>query len=237
MDMVYIAHDVLPDAIETTIRSFSGWENLKGFNVTIPHKEAVAALIDVKCPITSRIGVVNTVARSKEGLLFGYNTDGIGALQAIGDVKNAKCLVIGAGGAGRAIIDALITHGAAHVYILNRSKARTEKIFDLFKGNNIGGYTDGVLPSIDVVVQATPIAEEIPFGLDLSRLKKGVRCLESVMRPTLFFEQAASLGLDAIPGYAMLYYQTKENFGLLTGMDVEEKLVKEAFKEVGYIVR
>ncbi len=237
LDMVYISHDVLPDAIKSTIKSFAGWENLGGFNVTIPHKEAVAEIVDVKCPITSRVGVVNTVVRSKEGVLFGYNTDGIGALQAIGDVKGAKCLIIGAGGASRAIIDAFVTNGAERVYILNRSKDRTDKVINLFKKEKVSAYIDEVLPDVDVVVQVTPIAEEIPFDLDLTRLKKGTRCLETVMRPTLFFEQAASLGLDTIPGYAMLYYQTKKNFGFLTGLDIEDETVREAFKEVGYIVR
>ncbi|MCD6570220.1 MAG: shikimate dehydrogenase [Deltaproteobacteria bacterium] len=237
LDMVYIAHDVTTDAINTTIRCFAGWENLGGFNVTIPHKETVADLLDIRCPVTSRIGVVNTVVRLKDGRLCGYNTDGIGALRALGDVYGTKCLVIGAGGAARAIIDALIHGEADYIYILNRSESRTNKALKPFKKEKIGIYTPEILDNIDIVVQTTPITDKIPFGLDLTRLKKGARCLEAVMWPTAFFNKAFSLGLEVIPGYAMLYNQTKRNFRLFTGMDIADTVIKAAFKQVGYAIK
>ncbi|MEA3222985.1 MAG: shikimate dehydrogenase [Thermodesulfobacteriota bacterium] len=237
LDMVYIAHDVIPDAINATIRYFAGWENLGGFNVTIPHKETVAHLLDTRCPVTSRIGVVNTVVRLEDGTFCGYNTDGIGALHALGDVHGARCLVIGAGGAAKAIIDALIHGGADFIYLLNRSESRADKVIKLFKKEKTGEYADDVLDSVDIVVQATPITDTVPFGLDLGRIKKKARCLETAMRPTAFADKASSLGLEVIPGYAMLYNQTKRNFRLFTGMDVADDVIKTAFKQVGYVAK
>jgi shikimate dehydrogenase len=82
LDMVYIAQDVLPEAVPAVVKSFSGWSNLGGFNVTVPYKETVATLVNSLCEVSSRIGVVNTVVRNEDGRLSGYNTDGFGAVKA-----------------------------------------------------------------------------------------------------------------------------------------------------------
>ncbi|HQJ09512.1 MAG TPA: shikimate dehydrogenase, partial [Deltaproteobacteria bacterium] len=84
-----------------TIHAYRQWNNLSGFNVTIPHKESVGKLVDKSIAPSDRLGAVNTVVRSPDGTLIGYNTDGIGALRAIGEVKGSHCLMIGAGGAAR----------------------------------------------------------------------------------------------------------------------------------------
>ncbi len=236
LDMVYIAHDVSPDAIPTTVRSFSAWENLGGFNVTVPHKETVAGLLDGKCPITSRIGVVNTVVRLKDSALYGYNTDGIGALNALGDVKGAKCLVLGAGGAGRSIVDALIHGGASSIYILNRSNERVSRAIDIFGEKRVKIFREDVLGDIDVVVQATSLSDTIPFDLNMERIKKGARCLEIVMRKTAFYERALSLGFEVIPGHRMLFGQTRQNFKLFTGIDISADIIKKAFERIGYAI-
>ncbi|MCD6279997.1 MAG: shikimate dehydrogenase [Deltaproteobacteria bacterium] len=236
LDMVYIAHDVSPDALPTTVRALSMWENLGGFNVTVPHKEAVAGFLDGKCPITSRIGVVNTVVRLSDNSLYGYNTDGIGALNALGDVKDLACLVMGVGGAGRSIIDALIHGGASTIYILNRSTDRAMKTIAMFGEEKVKLFSEDVLGDIDVVVQATSLADTMPFDLDMERLKKDARCLEIIMRKTVFYEKALSLGLEVIPGHRMLFGQTRQNFKLFTGIDISPEIIKNAFEHVGYTV-
>jgi shikimate dehydrogenase len=234
LDMAYIAHDVDPNAIQETLEAFQSWNNLGGFNVTIPHKESAAIFLKSMCPVSSRIKAVNTVVRRYDGSFYGYNTDGLGAQKALGSVKGAHCLVIGAGGAARSIVDALVVAGSNHISILNRSEASARALINLFPDEQLSLFDNADLESIDVVVQATPIADHIPFDLDLGRLPKNTRILETVMRPTALTENALEYGLEVIPGYAMLYHQTKKNFNLLTGMELPDMVLKSAFQAVGY---
>jgi shikimate dehydrogenase len=234
LDMAYIAHDVPPGGIVSTIAAYRSWANLGGFNVTVPHKEAVAKLVDKACPPADAIGVVNTVVRSEAGALTAYNTDGMGACRAIGDCRGARCLVVGAGGAARAITDCLIREGAARVSILNRTPGHARALMALFPPEKTGLFAPDELPSLDIVVQATPMADQVPFGLDLCSLRKGTRVLETVMRETALGREASRLGLHLIPGHAMLLHQTKENFVLMTGHAPPDEIVREAFLSVGY---
>lgn len=233
LDMVYIAHDVSPGALSSTVDACRSWENLGGFNVTVPHKEAAAKLVDEARPPADAIGAVNTVTRSAQGKLTGYNTDGMGAVRAIGDCEGARCLVLGAGGAARAVVERLIRQGAAHVSILNRSRDHAQALLDLFAREKTSLFSPDTLPCVDIVVQATPVADEIPFGLDLSRLKKGTRVLETVMRETALGRGARACGLNLIPGHAMLFHQTRENFKLMTGLDAPAEVVRGAFRAMG----
>jgi len=234
LDMAYIAHDVPPGALPSTVDAYRSWENLGGFSVTIPHKEAAAKLVDEARPPADAIGAVNQVTRSAEGKLTGHNTDGMGAVRAIGNCEGAQCLVLGAGGAARAVVEGLIRHGAAHVSVLNRSPGRAQALLGLFDGEKTGLFSEDTLPSVDIVVQATPVSDEVPFGLDLSRLKKGARVLETVMRETALGREARLCGLNLIPGHAMLFHQTRENFQLLTGLTPPAEAVRGAFRAIGY---
>lgn len=234
LDMAYIAHDVPPQAIAGTFQAFRTWNNLGGFNVTVPHKQAAVQFMDRTCPVSSHINAVNTVVRNEDGTFEGYNTDGIGAQKAVGIVRGKRCLVIGAGGAARSIVDSLLKARAGHISIINRSDAAAQALLDIFRTERVSLFDDTYLEGVDVVVQATPVVDRIPFGLDLSRLKKNARVLETVMRPTVLSDAALEYGLEVIPGYAMLYYQTKHNFSLLTGIDVPDTLLRSAFKSVGY---
>lgn len=234
LDMVYVSHDVTPDALPETIRGFAGWRNLGGFNVTIPHKEASASLADSLCDVSARIGVVNTVVRGDDGTLSGYNTDGIGAMKALGSVRGETCLMVGAGGAARAIVDALLREGAARVLVLNRSQEGASRLCGLFPGLPVGIYSGEHLSGFSIVVQATPVADAIPFGLDLSALPAGSRILETIMRPTALAEAARAQGLELISGHAMLYHQTARNFALLTGIELTGRHLDDAFASVGY---
>jgi len=234
LDMVYISHDVDPRSIPDTIRSFSGWRNLGGFNVTIPHKESVAAQLTDLCDISSLIRVVNTVVRDEDGTLHGYNTDGFGAVRALGDVKGTSCLLLGAGGAARSIAYSLAKEGAEQVLVMNRSKNTAQLLCDLVENDKVRLYSNEPLEDFSVIVQATPVADEIPFGLDMDAFKPETRVLETVMRPTQLSRKALDSGLALIPGYAMLYHQTWKNFSLLTGIELNEKQLDEAFASVGY---
>jgi len=235
LDMVYIPHDVLPLGVKETIQAYRQWNNLSGFNVTIPHKESVAKLVDKSVPPADRLGAVNTVVRSPEGSLIGYNTDGTGALRSLGDVKGSYCLIIGAGGAARAIVDSLVEAGAEHIFIFNRTPEKANSLIDLFPQGKISMFSQASLSEIDVVVQATPVTDHVPLDLDVGLLRKGAKVLETVMRETAFSREVLSYGLDLIPGHAMLYHQTKANFELMSGIEVSDDIIKDAFRSLGYI--
>jgi len=234
LHIAYNSHDILPEAIAEPIKSFSGWCNLGGFNVTIPHKEAVANLVDTRCEVSSRTHVVNTVVRLQDGQLSGHNTDGLGAVKALGLVQGAACLMIGAGGAARAIVDALLHEGAKSVLILNRSREGALRLSSLFPHSPVGIYNGEPLEDIEIVVQATPVADKIPFGLDPAGFKRGTRILETVMRPTALAEAAVHHGLTLIGGRAMLYHQTHRNFELFTGIELPKDRLDDAFASIGY---
>jgi shikimate dehydrogenase len=235
LDMVYIPHDVLPLGVKETIKAYRQWNNLSGFNVTIPHKESVGKLIDKTMPPADRLGAVNTVVRSPEGTLVGYNTDGIGALRAIGDVKGSYCLIIGAGGAARAIIDSLVEAGAEHIFLLNRTPANVNSLISLFPQGKVSIFSQASLSEIDIVVQATPVTDHVPFDLDIGLLRKEAKILETVMKETAFSREVLRYGLDLVPGHAMLYHQTKMNFELMSGIEVSDDIVKDAFHSLGYL--
>ncbi len=234
LDMAYIAHDVAPAALQPTIESFRLWENLKGFNVTIPHKEAASGMLDSICPVSRQTGAVNTVVRDSNGKLHGYNTDGDGALKAIGPARDATCLVLGAGGAAKAIIAALLNDGARKVYLLNRSRERAEATIAALGDDRLALWDRAELSEIDILVQTTPLDQSVPFDLALDTLDKGATVFEAIMHPTALAEQCRELGLKLVPGHAMLYYQTKENFRLFIGEDLDDQLLDEAFARIGY---
>jgi shikimate dehydrogenase len=234
LDMVYIPHDVLPHGVEETIQAYRQWNNLSGFNVTIPHKERVGKLVDRTMSPSDRLSAVNTVVRSPEGGLIGYNTDGISALHALGGVKGSHCLIIGAGGAARAITDSLVEAGAKHVFLLNRTPENANTLMKFFPKGKLSMFTQASLSEIDIVVQATPITDHVPFDLDIGLLRKGAKILETVMKETAFSREVIRSGLELIPGHAMLYHQTKTNFELMCGIEVSDDLVKDAFRTLGY---
>ncbi len=234
LNMAYVAHDVAPADLARTMESFRCWRNLDGFNVTIPHKEGAAKCVDTLCEISQATGVVNTVCRQADGSLHGYNTDGSGALRAIGSVRDCVCLVLGAGGAARAIIAAMLADGASEVLLLNRSRERACQVLEIIGDERLALYTEDRLEEIDVLVQSTPVADAIPFELELDRLQSECRIFEAIMHPTLLAAEAGKRKLELIPGHAMLYYQTGRNFELFTKRELPPEVLRRAFASVGY---
>lgn len=234
LDMVYIAHEVASEAVGATLQAYRSWKNLGGFNVTIPHKSTAAGHMDTTLPPADTLRVVNTVVRSSDGALTGYSTDGEGAIGALGGANGATCLMIGAGGAARAIVHSLITYGARHVFILNRTTDSARSLIGLFPPGKASLFDSQRIREIDLVVQATPVTDHVPFDLDVRAFGKGTRVLETVMRDTAFGREALRHGLELIPGHAMLFHQTYRNFELLTGLRAARETVKQAFEAVGY---
>jgi shikimate dehydrogenase len=180
-----------------------------GFNVTVPHKEQVAALVDKIHPSAQRIGAVNCVVRTEEGLL-GHNTDAPGLLRALRarsvDFKGARAVVVGAGGSARAAAWALVPH-AAQITILNRTASKARALAALIQA--AGGRADtgsldavGALREASLVVHCTSIGlgtDDLPF--DPSVLGPSCALVDLVYAaggPTMLLKKARGRTIDGI---------------------------------------
>jgi shikimate dehydrogenase len=123
-DYVYVAMDVGPDRLRAAVEGLAALGFI-GFNVTMPHKEAVLLLMDELDKAARLTGAVNTVVIGKDGLLRGFNTDGGGFVEACEEaevsLRGRQVLILGAGGAAAAIAGASLAEGASRLYIVNRT--------------------------------------------------------------------------------------------------------------------
>lgn len=218
-----------------------------GLNVTIPHKEAVITLVDRCTPTAATIGAVNTLFK-EDGDLVGDNTDAHGFLTALRtdgatDPAGKRVLVLGAGGAGRAVLVALAQAGASHITLANRHRERAENLLDSLKGvlhaqeTAVAGWhsseVQAAAAAADIIVNSTavgmakgPAPDESPLPPHVFRQDQTVFDLVYSPRHThlLRFAQAgAARTLDGLP---MLVYQGAAAFERWTGKPAPLKLMK-----------
>jgi shikimate dehydrogenase len=204
--------------------------DVRGLSVTMPHKADVAALMDATSDVARRLGAVNCVL-NRDGALTGTNTDGQGFVDSLArgvgfDPAGHRCLVIGAGGAARAVILALADAGAAEVAVLNRTADRAEEAAALAgaAGLVVGGDVAGVVARSDLIVNATPLgmtggqaAEAWPVAPELLRAGQVAADLVDAPRPTAWLERAAAQGATPLDGLGMLVHQAAAQVVLWTG--------------------
>lgn len=192
--------------------------SLGGLSVTMPHKDAVAALVDELEPTAELLGSVNCVV-PRDGRLVGANTDGEGFLAGIehdlGVVpRGRRCVVLGAGGAARAVVVALAGAGAESVAVWNRSLDRAGVAASLAGG--VGEVVEGrdlpgVVGAADLVVNATPLGmgDDQRLPLDEGLLAPGTAVVDLVYHPrtTPLLEAAAARGCATANGLGMLVGQ------------------------------
>jgi shikimate dehydrogenase len=134
LNWVYLPFHVRPDSLPSAIGALRAL-NLVGFNVTIPHKERVLRLIDEVDPYAAWLGAVNTIGRADGGRLKGWNTDGAGFLASLAEAvdfqpQGTRVVILGAGGAARAIAGQLCLSGVSSLTIVNRTYSRAEKLVE-----------------------------------------------------------------------------------------------------------
>lgn len=230
LDWRYVDLRVRPSELEDALRAVRLFE-FAGLNVTVPHKVAVRPLVDRLDPSAALSGAVNTVVRQADGTLVGYNTDGLGFMASLADrkvvVAGTRVVLLGAGGAARAVAVELARAGARELLIVNRGAARREEVVALV--TKAGGRATGVawtpgiaVPPADIVIHCTPVGmagAELPdVSLDLLPTDT-ILCdmnPERAMSPLL--EHAAQLGLPTINGMGMLARGGGANFTLWTGL-------------------
>ncbi len=236
LEAIYLKFEVKPEDLRDAIFGAKAL-GFKGFNVTIPHKEAVLEFVR-PVGIAKQIGAVNTIDIPK---LEGYNTDAYGALKALEsagvDVEGKVALVVGAGGAGRAIAFILADKGAT-VIVTNRTESRGLRLAEdvrkvgecIFHPYNRLGELKG---RIDIIINATPLGmkgfeQKLPIPEIL--LDRNVVVFDTVYNPleTLLIKTAKKKGCKVVYGIDMLVYQGAEAFRIWTGLEPPIDIMKEA---------
>lgn len=225
-DGFVIPFHVLPEALDDLIPRLRAIQNLKGFIVTIPHKPAMAAMCKTLGPGAALTGTANTVRIEEDGSLSGDMFDGLGLVEgarANGIEPTAKAvLLVGAGGAGRAIAFALADAGVARLTIANRTSSKAEKLAAevkrAFPGVEVAaGPADA--SGHEVIVQATSagLKPDDPLPMDAASLKPGMQLFEIIaVRDTPLMEAARAAGMTrVIGGRPMIEHQAKAQIAFL----------------------
>jgi shikimate dehydrogenase len=201
-----------------------GKDGLLGVNVTVPHKETAFAACDRRTPVAEALGAVNTLWR-EGGRLMGDNTDVAGFLANMDEAapgwaeRGKTAVVIGAGGAARAIVHALISRGFARVAIINRTRERAEALAAHFGGLATAmAWADlaAELRGADLLVNASSLgmAGQPPLAVDLGALLERAVVADAVYVPlrTPLIEGARARGLRSVEGLGMLLHQAAPAF-------------------------
>ena len=238
MDWEYLALEITESELDEVLAQMRSG-NLVGLSVTMPLKTRVASLVDECTSTAEKLSAVNCVVANEKGLI-GHNTDGDGFLnglihEAQFDPKGKKVAVIGAGGAARAVIEALARSGAASIMVVNRTPAKAESAADL--AGEVGAV--GTLEDIsgaDLVVNATSIGMkdsqvDIPCSVDL--LHSSQLVVDLIYHPleTRWISLAKQKGIDSYNGVSMLLFQAAEAFTLWTGEEAPISIMQEAITQ------
>jgi len=225
LDLVTVAVDVSPDGLAAIVAAFKEWRNLAGMGVTVPHKEAVVALVDELGAQASVVGAVNVIRREPDGRLVGDMFDGLGfvaGLRGAGhEPAGRRTLLIGAGGTARAIAFALADAGVSELVIANRTRARAVRLAGDVAAvyGSIATSGEPEAQGFDLVVNATTLGMHAGDALpvDPSRLGPGTVVAEVVMTParTPLLAVAERAGCAVHPGLRMLEAQREMNLRFL----------------------
>lgn len=238
----YDAREIPPEHLKESLLHMME-EGYTGFNITIPHKQSVMALCDELDDAARAIGAVNTLAAGGDGGLRGYNTDAYGFIENIRDAAPGfdfaagAALVLGAGGAARAIVHGLLRHGAKDIRIANRTHERAEKLARDFGVEEAACGTGAAgLKDVALLVNTTPLGMkgQPPLDFDVSLLPPDTVVNDIVYNPgeTQLLKDAAGRSLKTIDGLGMLLHQAARAFEIWTGIgpeitvELREKLVK-----------
>lgn len=208
-----------------------------GLSVTIPHKHDALVLADRSDPRAARTGAANCIVRGGDGRLTAHNTDVEGVLQALShhgvSLAGTSVLLLGAGGGARAAAAAAREAGAGRLWIANRHPTRALELASAFDGEAVPLTADAlapVLPSVDVVLQATSVGLDAPEDSPLPPgcvLHDQLTVMDMVYRPlrTRLLRDAEQAGARTVDGLWMLVFQGLAQLRLWTGAEVGAPVV------------
>jgi shikimate dehydrogenase len=224
IDGAYLPLAVAPDHLESVVRALPRM-GFRGANVTVPHKEAVMALVDHLDPLARRIGAVNTLVVRDDGSLEGRNTDAYGFLENLRQgcpawsPQSGPAAVIGAGGAARAVVAALTDAGVPEIRLANRSKERAEQLAaDLSGPLRVVDWAERaeMLESCALLVNTTTLgmSGQPRLELRLDRLPETALVNDIVYAPleTELLAAARARGNPVVDGLGMLLHQAVPGF-------------------------
>lgn len=225
IDAEYRATHVTPDQLARYFEAKRGDPAWRGTNITIPHKQAALDLVEDRGDVRGSIGAINTVVRAEDGALIGTNTDVGGFYAPIAglDLDGRHAVVVGAGGAARAILFALSKVGIGRVTILNRNVLKAAALLASLGIKGDANPLGSPLPPADLLVNASALgmAGQPPLDLDLSRLPEDALVYDIVYTPleTPLLAQARDRELDTVDGLDMLIGQAALAFELFFGTE------------------
>lgn len=231
IEAVYHHFHVTKEGLNDAVKGMKAL-GIEGFNITIPHKTSIIPFLDEVDELALAIGAVNTVV-NKNGRFIGYNTDGKGFFKSLcdeisGDIKAKKTLVIGAGGAARAIYFTLVKEGVKQVDIANRTKERAAQLVSDCPYDKVSKALSIIeaeesLSQYDLIIQTTssgmsPELDHSPLKVD--QLKNGAIVSDIIYNPlqTKLLREAGEKGAETQNGLGMFINQAALAFEIWTGI-------------------
>ncbi|WP_225770353.1 shikimate dehydrogenase [Inquilinus sp. Marseille-Q2685] len=229
IDGAYVPMAVPPERLEAALRGLAAL-GFRGCNVTVPHKEAAMALVDELDPPARRIAAVNTIVVREDGSLFGTNTDGFGFLANLQagapgwSAGSGPAVVVGAGGAARAVIVALADAGAPEIRLANRTRARAEKLAAELGAAELGGpitvvdwadraaALDGAALLVNTTTEGMVGRPALDMPLDALPADALVNDIVYAPLETPLLAVARARGNPVVDGLGMLLHQARPGF-------------------------
>lgn len=246
LDYVYVPLSVMPDKLEAAVAGLKALD-FAGANVTIPHKVDVMSYLDKLDASATKIGAVNTIV-IREGVCTGYNTDGDGFIKALlakgVNPSGKKVVILGAGGAARAVVCGLLQQAVASITVCARNQEKALQFLTLFSDSDKvtfclwqqGREFSEALSTCDLLVNCTslgmsPKLDAQPF-VDWQAISKPIAVCDLVYNPleTAFLKAAAALGHSIVTGDGMLIEQGALAFSLWTGCEAPIPVMYQSFK-------
>ena len=241
----YVNCEVNPDQLEAAVKGARAM-NWKGFNCSIPHKVEVIKYLDGLGESAALIGAVNC-AVNRDGKLIGENTDGKGFLKSFLEITPATgktIVLLGAGGAARAIAVELTLAGATKFYVVNRSRARGEELTALLNNKTSAtaefvewNNTYSIPQDAEVVINSTSMGMVNTEGkqdIDFESIRPGMLAADVIVNPpqTYFLDEAGKRGATTLQGLGMVVNQAVIGIKYWTGVDADPKVMREALEKV-----
>ncbi len=238
LDYCYLPFKVAPERLLDAVGGIRAL-NIRGVNITVPHKERIIPLLDHLDKEASLIGAVNTVV-NKDGKLYGYNTDAKGFIKSLKEEGimpgRKKVMILGAGGAARAVAFSLLLNGVKSIQIYNRTPEKAETIVDFLNRVKSGiaktAYAITPLKDIDILINATSLGlkKNDPLPIAPAFLCPGLIVYDLIYNPqkTGLLIEASRQGLKTISGLGMLLWQGVLSFRLWTGIEPPVEIMRKA---------
>lgn len=250
LDYVYLPLPVRPEALEVAVNGFAAI-NLKGFNVTIPHKQAILPLLSKVSPVAQAVGAVNTVWRTNGCLWAGTNTDVEGFVAPLRTYNQnwsqTAALILGNGGAARAVVAGCAELGCTEIHVVGRNQMKLQEFSNSWSNPpltiNLQIYAweelSRLIPQAALLVNTTPIGmhphvELSPLNIDqMAHLPSGAIVYDLIYtpKPTKFLRQAEELNLTTIDGLEMLVQQGASALKIWLQQSVPMDVMRQALQQ------